>query len=274
MALTAAGCTSTRPQAPIIPLTANTPDVKAQDARVDAQLPTDVLMLGEQHDAPEHQQIEQQTIAHLAARGVLAAVVLEMADSGATTAMLKPSASDEQVRNALKWNDKGWPWADYGPAVMSAVQAGVPVLGGNLPRAQMRDAMADTKLDQQLAGPALKAQQQLIRSGHCGLLPEAQITPMTRIQISKDITLANTIAQVALPGKVVVLLAGSGHVDRQLGVPRHLPSDLKVRAIRLYAGKPASTTQAFDEDWLTPAMPEKDYCAGLDEKLTGQPGMP
>jgi hypothetical protein len=106
------------------------------------------------------------------------------------------------------------------------VRAGVPVLGANLPRAQMPSRMADRQLDLQLPGPALKAQQQLIRTGHCNLLPESQVTPMARIQIAKDISMANTLAQAALPGKTVVLLAGSGHADRQLGVPRHLPADV------------------------------------------------
>jgi uncharacterized iron-regulated protein len=75
-----------------------------------------------------------------------------MADTGASTSALKPSATEQQVRNALNWNDKGWPWAAYGPAVMTAVRAGVPVLGANLPRAQMPARMADSQLDLQLPG--------------------------------------------------------------------------------------------------------------------------
>jgi uncharacterized iron-regulated protein len=191
-----------------------------------------------------------------------------MADTGTSTSALKPSATEQQVRNALNWNDKGWPWAAYGPAVMTAVRAGVPVLGANLPRAQMPASMADSQLDLQLPGPALKAQQQLIRSGHCNLLPESQITPMTRIQIAKDITMANTLAQAGLPGKTVVLLAGSGHADRLLGVPQHLPADLKAKAVRLRARRRAERkADAFDAVWETPALPEKDYCEGLDKKL-------
>ena len=97
--------------------------------RIDPLLPTDVLLIGEQHDAVEHQQIEQQVIALLAARGTLAAVALEMADAGISTANLKLSSTEQQVKSALKWNDKGWPWDAYGPAVMTAVRAGVLVLG-------------------------------------------------------------------------------------------------------------------------------------------------
>ncbi len=244
----------------------------ATAARVDALLPADALLIGEQHDAAEHQQIEQQVVAHLAGRGLLAALAVEMADAGVSTAKLKPTATEQQVQNALRWNDKGWPWAAYGPAVMTAVRAGVPVLGANLPTAKMRSSMGDAKLDTQLPGPALKAQQQLIRIGHCNLLPESQITPMTRVQIAKDQAMAQTIEDVALPGKVVVLLAGNGHVNRQLGVPQHLPATLHAKAVHLRAGDATDKDRAFDSTWATPALPEKDYCAGLKAQFENKAG--
>ena len=240
----------------------------ATAARIDPLLPSEVLLIGEQHDAPQHQEIEQQVIALLTARGLLAAVALEMADAGASTANLKPSSTEQQVKSALKWNDKGWPWEAYGPAVMTAVRAGVLVLGANLPRAQMQGSMIDGKLDGQLPGPALKAQQQLIRIGHCNLLPESQITPMTRVQIAKDISMANILSQAVLPGKTVVMLSGSGHADRKLGIPQHLGSSISNKAVRLLAGKiDAKSSESFDSIWTTPASPEKDYCADFKKQM-------
>jgi len=237
--------------------------------RLDAWLPTDVLLLGEQHDAPEHQALQQQIVEALAARGVLAAVALEMADSGNSTVALTSNASEEQTRNALRWNNDAWPWAAYSSAVMSAVRAGVPVLGANLPRTQMRSNMADAALDQRLPAPALKAQQQLIRQGHCDLLPESQITPMTRIQIAKDMRMADTVQAAVRPGQMVVLITGSVHADKQLGVPQHLPPALRVKAIRLLSGAVVAgdERESFDGVWLTPATPDKDYCADLAKQL-------
>ena len=266
------GCIG-RPVSPILePAGGTLAAATATAAWVDALLPADALLIGEQHDAAGHQQIEQQVVAHLAGRGLLAALALEMADAGASTAKLKPTSTEQQVQHALKWNDKGWPWAAYGPAVMTAVRAGVPVLGANLPSAQVRSSMGDAKLDTQLPGPALKAQQQLIRIGHCNLLPESQITPMTRVQIAKDRAMAQTIEDVALPGKVVVLLAGNGHVNRQLGVPQHLPATLHAKAVHLRAGNATDKDSAFDSTWPTPALPDKDYCAGLKEQLGNKSG--
>lgn len=245
--------------------------------RTDALLPADAILLGEQHDAAEHQHIHQHVVARLAVDGKLGALAVEMAEAGRSTAALKSNSTQLQVQEALGWNSKSWPWAAYGPAVMVAVKAGVPVLGANLPAAQMRAAMADTQLDTRLPGPALKAQQQAIRAGHCDLLPESQISPMTRIQLARDISMARTIAQAALPGKTVVLLAGSAHVNRELGVPQHLPAGMHVKAMLLRAGSPppaapdaragSGQVPAFDVVWTTPAVPEKDHCADLKDRI-------
>src|SRR4051794_39511694 len=148
----------------------------------------DAVLIGEQHDAEAHALIQQRWVSTLAQRGQLGAVALEMAERGTSTAGLPRTATDEQVREALKWNKgTGWPWERYGPAIMAAVRAGVPVVGGNLSREQLREAMKDETLDVLLPGPALKAQQQAIRRGHCDMLPETQIQPMTRVQIARDI---------------------------------------------------------------------------------------
>ncbi|MDM0017377.1 ChaN family lipoprotein [Variovorax saccharolyticus] len=232
--------------------------------RAAALLPTDALLLGEQHDAAEHQQIERETVEALAQRGKLAAVALEMAEEGNSTAHLPVDATEAQVQTALSWNDKGWPWAAYGPVVMAAVRAGVPVVGANLKRAHMRDAMADVSLDAQLSDAARAAQQEAVRSGHCNLLPESQIVPMTRIQVARDRAMAQAVVKAKAPGKTVLLVSGAGHSNKLLGVPQHLPTDVSAKAVRMQAGSAAdSAPGSFDAVWPTPALPEKDYCAGV-----------
>ena len=209
-----AGCAATSPL----------PDVTGVDA----------VLVGEQHDAVAHPGLHERWVRTLAGRGTLAALALEMADRGASTAGLPATASEDQVRQALRWTaDGGWPWERYGPAIMAAVRAGVPVLGANLPRGEMRQAMNESRFDTLLPGPALKAQQQAIRLGHCEMLPETQIRPMTRVQIARDVAMAQTIAAAAAQGKTVLLLAGSGHVQPDIGVPQHLPPGLRARPVVL-----------------------------------------
>lgn len=248
----------------------STPPDETQQ-RLGRLLPADVLLLGEQHDAPDHQRVQREVVQALATRGQLAALVLEMAEQGVSTRGLPRDASEPQVQAALQWNDDAWPWRAYGPSVMAAVRAGVPVLGANLPRSQMRERMADASLDAQLLADALQAQQAAVRTGHCDLLPPSQITPMTRIQIARDLAMAATLQAAAVPGQTVLLLAGSGHVDRALGVPRHLPPRWRVMAVRIgdeATSAAVNTADAhFDASWPAAAGPATDHCAALRARL-------
>ncbi len=227
-------------------------------------LPADVILLGEQHDAPDHQRVHRIVVSALVSQNALAALTLEMASQGRSTAHLAADANEEAVRAALQWNNEGWPWAAYGPAVMAAVRAGVPVMGANLPMAQMRQAMANAELEALLSSSALETQQQYIRTGHCQMLPESQIRPMTRIQIARDRAMAQTVANATQPGKTVVLLAGGGHMDRSLGVPLHLASALKTKAVLMRSEQEeedSDARSAFDAIWPAQAAPAVDYCA-------------
>jgi uncharacterized iron-regulated protein len=147
---------------------------------------------------------------------------------------------------------------------MEAVRAGVPVLGGNLPNRDNARIMKETQWDRRVNAGALATQREAVREGHCNLLPESQIAPMTRIQLARDASLATALAGVAQRGKTAVLLCGSQHAHRQLGVPLHLPATLRVKTVRLAAdGARPDDVNGFDAVWTTPPVPAKDHCAEL-----------
>ena len=236
--------------------------------RLDALLPADAILLGEQHDAPAHQQIQLAVVEALAARGQLAALALEMAERGTSTAQLARDATAQQVQAALRWNTAGWPWDRYAPVVMAAVRQGVPVLGANLPREAMRQSMSDTRLDGHLAASALGQQREAIRVGHCDLLPAERLMPMVRIQLARDASMAGTVLDAAKPGQTVILVAGGGHVLRDRGVPTHLPPSMRVRTVLAVAGpSTAELALASDLVWHTPALAPRDHCAELARQL-------
>lgn len=239
-----------------------TPTPRTIDALLATVSPTPLLLVGEQHDAPEHQALQRGLIERLARQGRLAAVVMEMAEAGHHTRGLPPDAGEDQVREALAWRDAGWPWPTYGPVVMAAVRAGVPVLGGNLPRAAMREAMRDESLDSTVSPSVVERQREDIGSAHCDLLPAGQLQPMTRIQLARDRSMAR-IAQAQLQaGRTVLLIAGNGHVRTDLGVPLHLAPGQAHRVIVARAGGAARGLPAHAW-WDTPALPERDHCADL-----------
>jgi uncharacterized iron-regulated protein len=240
-------------------------------AMLERVLPTQLLLVGEQHDMPQHQALQQGLVAALAERGQLAALVLEMAAEGTTTAGLPNSATDIQVRQALQWSsdqENGWPWSVYRPVVMQAVRSGVPVLGGNLPRRAVHSAMSNVALDRTLSPQALDQQQSNIQQGHCGLLPARQLLPMARVQIARDQAMARTAASAIRPGQTVMLVAGNQHVRRDLGIPQHLDPGLVARVISAQAleGGALPPDQA-DQIWISPESPPRDYCADLEQQL-------
>jgi uncharacterized iron-regulated protein len=250
-----------------------TPRPVTEEARQALQqlLPATLLLVGEQHDAPEHQALQTALVRQLAETGRLGALVLEMADAGQTTQGLSPGASESAVQARLRWaqNPQQWPWSAYGPSIMAAVRGGVPVLGGNLPASQVRSAMQDDSLDQRLGEQALRWQRDNIREGHCGLLPDSQIAPMTRVQIARDLTMARTLSNAAHPRRVVMLIAGNQHVRRNLGVPVHLSPGLNARILMAVADTDgsAATIGSADRIWTSPPRAPRDYCAEFKQQM-------
>ena len=241
-------------------------------ARLAALGTPDWLLLGEQHDADAHQWLQAAAVQVLAQEGRLAALVLEMAERGRDTAALPAGADEAAVRAALAWHDAGWPWRRYGPVVMAAVRAGVPVAGGNLPRRQHGEVMRDAAWDATLTDAALRAAlHRALDEGHCGLLPAAQLPAMARIQLARDDAMAATLLEWRTPGRTVLLVTGAQHARRDRGVPHHLVRRVGSAAARACLSVELRATDAahaepdpaFDALWLTPAVPPVDHCARL-----------
>lgn len=247
----------------------------------------DVLLLGEQHDAPEHQALHQTVLAAWGQTQDLRALVLEMAEMGRDTHGMSSHSGEALVQARLAWSEAAWPWAVYGPMVMTAVAQGIPVLGGNLPRQRHREVMQDAAWDARVSAQTRQALEVAVDEGHCKLLPSAQLRPMTRIQIARDASLAQTITHAMTlapspeaserPPRTVLVVCGHQHAHKQHGIPAHLSSTLAVHSVRLSPNVVVTPTSglarpvavvdaAFDTVWPTQALPPKDYCATLMPK--------
>jgi uncharacterized iron-regulated protein len=218
---------------------------------------TQLLLLGEQHDAPSHPGLHGHAVQELIAQRQLGALVLEMANTHARTDMREPNATEAQVQAALDWNTKAWPWEHYRSAVMAAVRAGVPVVGGNLPQPKLRAAMQAPGYASLFTAQAWQSHLDAIRTGHCNMLPPAQLEPMARAQVARDLEMASTLLSEARPtrvqGKTVVLLAGSGHLDPLLGVPFQLQRVAPDMPVRIKVWPREDTGQ--------------DYCAQFKQQM-------
>jgi len=228
-----------------------------------------VIVFGEQHDQPDHQRQVAQAVRQLAAGDRLAALVIEMAEQGRSTATLPRDADARSVREALAWS--GWEWPVYEGVVMAAVRAGVPVLGGNLPRATMREAMGDAGRDGLVDAGVRQRLAVAVREGHCGLLPASQEAGMVRIQIGRDQAMADTVATAIRPGQRVVLLTGAQHASRDRGVPLHLSLRHGAPSVHVVIFGDPSIGLAADELRAARITPRPDPCEGLRERLAKPP---
>ena len=135
---------------------------------------------------------------------------------------------------------KGWDWGMYKPLIALALKYELPLVAANLSSQQVKAVMqsgfsavfdAQTikayKLDQPLPQPWLDNQRKMIDQSHCNALPAAATDSMVKAQAARDVMFAKLMGQYASGG--AVLIAGNGHVRRDLGVYQWLPADLASR---------------------------------------------
>ena len=99
-----------------------------------------------------------------------------------------------------------------------------------------------------------------IRDGHCGQLPEHAVESFVAIQRARDAHMAAAMREVG--GDGAILIAGVGHVRRDVGVPRALPegdvASLALLEVRVDMTAPPAL--AVDYVWLTPRVDDRDPC--------------
>ena len=270
------------------------------DETVDRLATADFVLLGEQHDNPDHHRLQAWVIARLAARGRRPALAVEMLTTDQQPALdsyLAAHPSDAAgIGQAVGWADSGWPaWPNYEPIFAAALAAGMPIRAANLPHETLRRVVLDGLTA--ALGPARVAALQLepglppelekrleaeIVESHCNQLPDSMIRPMAVAQQVRDAVMAEAMVKAAaLPGRDgAVLVAGNGHARRDRGVPYRLARVAPERSVaslglfEVAAGAEAPADYAarfdgslpFDVIWFTPVADPTDPC----ERFAGQ----
>ena len=229
------------------------------------------LLIGEQHDNPDHHSLQLWLLQALGQRRTPGSLLLEMLEPGqqARVDAVRGAAMrgdwPADLPQALAWQ-RGWDWQQYAGLVRHALAQPEPLLAANLARAEIGQIYRSVPVlpEGGATAPAVRTQLlEQIREGHCGLLPESQLPAMLAVQQQRDRRMAERLLAAPTPA---ILLAGAFHVRRDLGVPLHL-ADLGaaggLQVLQLAeVGRPVAATQA-DFVWYTPAQPVRDYCAGL-----------
>lgn len=229
------------------------------------------VVVGEQHDNPDHHALQLWLSRELAAQRPQGSVLLEMLNPSQQTRVNQVRAETRAGRppldaiQALAWQP-GWDWAMYGALVRYQLRQPYPLLAANLDREEIMRIYQQRPALQGQASTAAAVQQRLqrdIRESHCGLLPESQVPAMLAVQQQRDRRMAEALLAAPRPS---LLLAGAFHARKDLGVPLHL-ADLGAgqgNAVLMLAevGRQVDASMA-DYVWFTAAQPEQDHCAKL-----------
>ena len=241
-----------------------------------------LLLLGEVHDSAAGHAARLQRLQSLVADGWRPAIAMEQFDreqQPALDAAMRECADADCVIARVVPGKSGWTWAYYAPVIALALEHRLPLIAANLSRADARKVVGEGFAS--ALPPALVAGEQLdaidpallgvqeteVRDSHCGQLPEAMVAPMARAQIARDVVMADTLRAHATGG--VVLLAGNGHVRRDVGVPYWLRrwgfAPVAVGFLELDAD-----VDVFDEVVAIPKVERPDPCAAFHG--VGEPG--
>lgn len=240
-----------------------------------------VLLLGEVHDSAAGHAKRAAWLADDVAAGWRPVIAMEQFDTdqqAALDAAMRDCADADCVVARVVPARTGWTWEYYKPLITLALQYGLPIRAANLSRSEASkvikggfaaalspDLIARYQLD---AVPAslLAAQETEVRDSHCGALPEAMVPPMANAQIARDVVMAETMRTHASTG--VVLIAGNGHVRKDIAVPFWLRRDgLAPHTVGFL--EPASDASAFDETRRIPVTERPDPCEGFKAPKAG-----
>ena len=229
------------------------------------------VLIGEQHDNPDHHALELWLARALAERRPGGSVLLEMLDPNQQAAVTATQTAAEKGQAptdliaALQWQ-AGWDWSLYGPLVTWLVKQPTPLLSANLDRSEILDIYRRKPELQGKSSTAAAVRDALlddIRDSHCGLLPDSQLPAMLAVQQQRDRRMAERFKAAPEPA---VLIAGGFHARRDLGVPLHLQDIGAAQGLQVLmlaeVGKTVVPAQA-DYVWYTPAQPPTDYCAQM-----------
>ena len=248
-----------------------------------------VVMLGEVHDNAEQHRLRLDVLRRAFASGWRPAIAMEQFDRERQAEIdrarrERPADAQHLIDLAAPASTRagsGWNWDFYRPFVALALEYDVPLIAANLSNADTTrivrggdSAVFDAAsiallgLDQPIAADWQATHERAIDAGHCHAMAPAVWPRMARAQLARDAVMAEALRRQA-DGDGVVLLAGNGHVRRDIGVPRWLGAAWQGRLFvvgYLEADDDATPTPNFDAVVRTAPAPRPDPCVEFRQR--------
>jgi uncharacterized iron-regulated protein len=244
-----------------------------------------IVLLGEVHDNAAQHALRAAVLRQLLVKGARPAIAFEQFDRERQPDIERarrerPGDADYLIAQAKGRDD--WQWDFYRPFVALALEYDLPIVAANLSRNEAMHvaikgwpAVFDARTRNELKLDALPAdfwrkQEEVIAIGHCNLLSREELPARARAQMARDIVMARSIRPYVDRG--VVLLAGNGHVRRDIGVPFWM--DTEARGVisigvleRNDEGAPPDDVADFDTYVVTERAARSDPCKELAQRL-------
>jgi uncharacterized iron-regulated protein len=223
----------------------------------------DFVLLGETHDNVDHHLVQARLVRAVASAGGRPALAFEMLRADQQAAVDAALAA-EMPEGAVR-------------AVVRQGRASLP-----------EDVQEWLRLEEPIPPEVKEAMRREMEQSHCGALPEAMIEPLVLAQRSRDAYMARRLLGGA-PGGRAILVAGSGHVRSDRGVPAYLRRAAPGRTVvsvgllevlprapepRDYAAIFGADRLPFDYVVFTPAQEREDPCERLREQFRKHPPRP
>lgn len=245
-----------------LPVSAEIPQA-ARDARV--------VILGEQHDNPDHHIRQAEWVAALEP----VALVFEMLTPAQAARADVDWASQADLDAAIGWTGGDWPSFDmYFPIFAAAPDAAI--YGAGVPRDVLRAQMetplalhplaAEFGLDLPLDPETQAAREELQSAAHCGALPDEVLPMMVDAQRIRDAALADAaLRALEDTGGPVVVITGNGHARTDWGMPALMGyAAPQVQVFALGQGENGNAAEGIFALTLDAPAPERgDPCAAF-----------
>lgn len=232
-----------------------------------------LVLLGEVHDNAVQHAMRAEALRALLEGGARPALLMEQFDrerqADLDRALAQPGTSADAVIAAATPADpamQGWSWAFYKPYIALAIEYKLPLVAANVSREDTRRVLKEglNALGFEARVPAgiEAAQASAIVDGHCGMIDLGVAGRMVGAQVARDQFMARAIEANASRG--AVLIAGNGHVRRDVGVPRWLSPTTRERSVSIGLLEPGDPNKtAFDLAFKTAAQSRPDPCEAM-----------
>ena len=252
---------------------ASTPSGGEPQRLDDALRSRPVVLIGEVHDNAQQHAMRALALRHLLESGARPALLMEQFDrerqADLDAALASPAPTPDAVIAAASPADpamQGWSWPFYRPYIALAIEYRLPIIAANVSRNDTRRVLKEglpaLGFDPAMPADIAATQAAEIVDGHCGMLDAATAGRMVPAQVARDQFMARMVAAHAARG--VVLIAGNGHVRRDVGVPRWLDAVTRSHSVSIGLLEPGNAGgSAYDLSFTTAAQPRADPCAAM-----------